>query len=167
MAVNPYHQMDIYEQVGFNHSVTLFHTYSTSWVLYSCILQDTISKYSGRSMADLPPHVFATAEAALIYLQNEMKNQSCIISGESGAGKTETTKFILQYLCAVTCSVTRWVEQQILEANTVLEAFGELHAELVAVGGGNQHKLHVCIANSFAYRTGQFLPLRQCQDNPQ
>ena len=50
-------------------------------------------------MADLPPHIFATAEAALRYFKSERKNQSCIISGESGAGKVHL--YLLHALCTL------------------------------------------------------------------
>ena len=50
-------------------------------------MQENINKYKGKKMADMPPHIFATAEAALCSLEQDNKNQSCVISGENGAGK--------------------------------------------------------------------------------
>uniref|UniRef100_A0A3P9BUU4 Myosin motor domain-containing protein n=1 Tax=Maylandia zebra TaxID=106582 RepID=A0A3P9BUU4_9CICH len=58
----------------------------------------------------LPPHIFSIAEACYFNMTRHQKNQCCIISGESGAGKTESTKLILQYLAAVSAEANGWLE---------------------------------------------------------
>ncbi|XP_057957772.1 myosin-15 [Malania oleifera] len=86
-----------------------------------------MEQYKGAPFGELSPHVFAVADASYRAMMNEARSQSILVSGESGAGKTETTKLIMQYLTYVggrAASDDRTVEQQVLESNPLLEAFG-------------------------------------------
>lgn len=85
---------------------------------------NTIKKYQGKSLGELPPHVFAIADKAFRDMKSLKQSQSIIVSGESGAGKTESTKYILKYLCDLWAKGAGPVEQKILDANPILEAFG-------------------------------------------
>ncbi|KAL8613682.1 hypothetical protein ACOMHN_029774 [Nucella lapillus] len=84
----------------------------------------TIQKYRGRSLGTLPPHVYAIADKAFRDMKVTKQSQSIIVSGESGAGKTESTKYILRYLTENWGSNSGPIEQRILESNPLLEAFG-------------------------------------------
>lgn len=91
--------------------------------------------YKGRSREDTKPHIFSMADEAFRNLVDEGQNQSILVTGESGAGKTENTKKVIQYLAAVATSDTPRaakasqrqmtnLSEQILRANPILEAFG-------------------------------------------
>ncbi|CAB4321869.1 unnamed protein product [Prunus armeniaca] len=92
-------------------------------------LYDTVmmERYNGVPFGELGPHVFAIADAAYREMINEGNSNSILVSGESGAGKTETTKMLMRYLAYLggnAAAEGRTVEQQVLESNPVLEAFG-------------------------------------------
>ncbi|XP_019876972.2 myosin-VIIa-like isoform X2 [Aethina tumida] len=82
-----------------------------------------IREYRGKRLDELPPHIFAIGDNSYNDMKRTKTNQCIVISGESGAGKTESTKLLLQYL-ASTSGQHSWIEQQILDANPIMEAFG-------------------------------------------
>ncbi|KAL0456859.1 UNVERIFIED_CONTAM: Myosin-8 [Sesamum latifolium] len=88
---------------------------------------DVMEKYKGMGLGELSPHPFAIADGAYRQMIKEGISQSILVSGESGAGKTESTKMLMCYLAHMggsSKSEGRSVEQQVLESSPVLEAFG-------------------------------------------
>ncbi|XP_063082993.1 unconventional myosin-VI isoform X7 [Cavia porcellus] len=84
---------------------------------------DAIKSYQGKSLGTMPPHVFAIADKAFRDMKVLRMSQSVIVSGESGAGKTENTKFVLRYLTE-SYGTGQDIDDRIVEANPLLEAFG-------------------------------------------
>ncbi|KAM8840682.1 unconventional myosin-Ig isoform 1-T1 [Spinachia spinachia] len=103
VSVNPYRQMEIYGK-------------------------DTIDAYRGRELYENPPHLYAVSDAAYKAMKRRAKDTCIVISGESGAGKTEASKYIMQYIAAITNPSQRAevesVKNVLLKSNCVLEAFG-------------------------------------------
>lgn len=92
--------------------------------LYSA---QVLASYAGKSRIEMPPHVFSIAETSYKNLSTRSINQCVIISGESGAGKTEASKRILQYLTTVSSSssdLIAEVKSRVMSTNPLLEAFG-------------------------------------------
>jgi len=98
-----------------------------------------IELYKGKKRHEVPPHVFAITDTAYRSMLQDREDQSILCTGESGAGKTENTKKVIQYLAYVAASKPKSsshtpsstegpnfgeLEQQLLKANPILEAFG-------------------------------------------
>ncbi|KAH3702056.1 hypothetical protein DPMN_077057, partial [Dreissena polymorpha] len=87
---------------------------------------DIIEEYRSRNIYELPPHIYAISDEAYRSMRDRDLDQCIIISGESGSGKTEASKVIMQYVAEVSGKgrdIDR-VKEQLLQSNPVLEAFG-------------------------------------------
>ena len=86
-----------------------------------------LDSYRGRNRLEVPPHVFAVAESSYYNMKAYKENQCVIISGESGAGKTEAAKRLMQYIASVsggTDSRIQKTKDMVLATNPLLESFG-------------------------------------------
>ncbi|KAF3854944.1 hypothetical protein F7725_022999 [Dissostichus mawsoni] len=100
VAINPYESLPIYEE-------------------------DIINAYCGQNMGDMDPHIFAVAEEAYKQMARDERNQSIIVSGESGAGKTVSAKYAMRYFATVSCSSGEAnIEERVLASNPIMEALG-------------------------------------------
>ncbi|XP_051985602.1 myosin heavy chain, fast skeletal muscle [Xyrauchen texanus] len=94
-----------------------------------------VSAYRGKKRIEAPPHIFSISDNAYQFMLTDRENQSILITGESGAGKTVNTKRVIQYFATIAVSGQKKpehvpgkmkgsLEDQIIAANPLLEAYG-------------------------------------------
>jgi len=125
----------IMENLKERHSTNEIYTYTASVLLAMnpyCDIQglygpEQCALYKGKHLGTLPPHPYAIADKAYRALVRDQKNQGFIISGESGAGKTETAKIVMQYLgfaSGGTSDLASRIQARVLQAQPIMESFG-------------------------------------------
>jgi myosin heavy subunit len=125
----------ILENMQRRHEQDLIYTYTASVLLAvnpyrsieSLYGDSQCEQYRGKHIGALPPHPYAIAESAYRLLGREAKNQAMLISGESGAGKTETAKIVMQYLAFVSGTGSDFAAElkaHVLRSQPVLESIG-------------------------------------------
>ncbi|NWH64849.1 MYO5B protein, partial [Geococcyx californianus] len=128
VAINPYQALPIYEE-------------------------EVIYAYCGREMGDMDPHIFALAEEAYKQMVRFGKNQSLIISGESGAGKTVSAKYAMRYFTTIGgCLGNSSMEEKVLASSPVMEAFG--NAKTTRNDNSSRFGKYIEIGFSQAHVTG-------------
>ncbi|XP_038606698.1 myosin-1 [Tachyglossus aculeatus] len=95
---------------------------------------EVVAAYRGKKRQEAPPHIFSISDNAYQFMLTDRENQSILITGESGAGKTVNTKRVIQYFATIavtgekkkeeTGKIQGTLEDQIISANPLLEAFG-------------------------------------------
>ncbi|XP_040926920.1 myosin heavy chain, fast skeletal muscle-like isoform X2 [Betta splendens] len=95
-----------------------------------------VAGYRGKKRVEAPPHIFSISDNAYQFMLQDRENQSILITGESGAGKTVNTKRVIQYFATIAVSSSAKkaepvpgkmqgsLEDQIIAANPLLEAYG-------------------------------------------
>merc|ERR1711962_1601802 len=118
------------------YQAKLIHTYSGLFVVvvnpykrYPLYTYRVAKVYLGKRRNEVPPHLWAIAETAYRGMLNNAKNQAMLITGESGAGKTENTKKVITYLAVATGAGKKSekkvsLEDQIVATNPILESYG-------------------------------------------
>ncbi|XP_041916342.1 myosin heavy chain, fast skeletal muscle-like isoform X2 [Alosa sapidissima] len=94
---------------------------------------EVVAAYRGKKRVEAPPHIFSVSDNAYQFMLQDRENQSILITGESGAGKTVNTKRVIQYFATIAVSGDKKketgqmkgsLEDQIIAANPLLEAYG-------------------------------------------
>ncbi|KAF1315141.1 Myosin-like protein, partial [Globisporangium splendens] len=123
IAVNPYQWLNLYDK-------------------------SIMERFSDGKRDEKPPHVYAVSMEAFFNMRTKKEDQSILVSGESGAGKTETTKIVMSHLAALASNSNSKVIQQIIKANPLLESFGNAKT----------------VRNDNSSRFGKFTELQFTQD---
>ena len=129
----------VFWNLKIRYQAKLIYTYSGLFCVvvnpykrYPMYTPTVVKMYLGKRKNEVPPHLWAISETAYRNMVTNGKNQSMLITGESGAGKTENTKMVIAYLAAVACPPKKpgvetkkvSLEDQIVATNPILESYG-------------------------------------------